>query len=406
MATIAVLPPRDLMIQTLDLSQFLAPYYPPDTNLVDRLRYWVAAKPDTISFRFLLDGAEDVISMTYEELDQRARAIATKLLTSGLSGERILLLFPPGLDFVAAFFGCWYAKTIPVPAYPPRRNRNTVRINAISDDAHAAAALTIRSVIDRLDGTLADSPSLKNIQWIAVDEVPLELASNWVMPDLKKDDLALLQYTSGSTGSPKGVVLTHENVIANCRMITHAFQLNLTNRNLVSWLPLYHDMGLIGGALNPVYVGGSVTLMSPVSFLTRPIRWLSAISRYGAAISGGPNFAYALCVDRISADECRELDLSGWQLAFNGAEPVRADILQQFTEKFSPYGFQHRAHYPCYGMAETTLLVTGAELLSEPTIRAYDRNALAQRQVIPVAAGDPLGANWLVAAESFRVRRL
>ncbi len=395
----------DFMIPSLELASLFTPYYPPDTNLVDRLRYWVLATPDTIAFRFLVDGDEEVVTLTYAELDERARAIATKLLTSGLSGERVLLLFPPGLDFITAFLGCWYAKTIPVPAYPPRRNRNMVRINAISDDAQAAAALTTRAVADRFDGNLDDAPSLNTIPWIAVDDIPLELAGNWVMPDLKGEDLALLQYTSGSTGSPKGVVLTHENVIANCRMITYSFQIGPGQGQLVSWLPLYHDMGLIGGILNPIYVGGTVTLMSPVSFLTRPIRWLSAISKYGALISGGPNFAYALCVDRIAPEECEGLDLSAWSLAFNGAEPVRADVLRRFTEKFAPYGFQHRAHYPCYGMAETTLLVTGGDPGREPIIRYFDRNELTQRRVAPLSSDDPaaralVGCGQVVPGES------
>ncbi len=377
-------------MEKLDLSHPIAPYCPPDTNLVDRLRYWVLAKPEMVAFRFLIDGDERFVEITYAELDQRARAVATKLLTAGFSGQRALLLFPPGIEFITAFFGCWYAKTIPVPAYPPRRNRNMGRINAISDDADAAVALSTRAVMDRVDGSFDDSPNLTKITWIATDEIPLELAGDWVTLDVQDEDIALLQYTSGSTGSPKGVVLTHKNVISNCRMITYAFQLSMTdNGGLVSWLPLYHDMGLVGGVLNPVYVGDTVTLMSPMAFLTRPIRWLKAISRFQVAISGGPNFAYALCNERVPLDECKDLDLSSWKLAFNGAEPVRSDVLRRFTDKFAPFGFRHATHYPCYGMAETTLLVTGADRVTEPLVRPFNRIDLTQRRVVPCASDDP-----------------
>jgi 8-amino-7-oxononanoate synthase/acyl carrier protein len=371
------------MNDSIDVSKSFEPYFPSETNLVDRLRFWTLAKPDDIAFRFLVNGDDECIEWTYQELDARARAIAAKLLASGMYNQRALLMFQSGLDFISAFFGCLYAKVIPVPAFPPRRNRNMGRVSVIADDANAAVALTTRSVIERLDGSFADAPTLSKIPWLAVEEVPLELAGDWVNPEIRDDDIAFLQYTSGSTGSPKGVILTHANVLANARMITHAFELTTRSAHCVSWLPLYHDMGLVGGILAPAYVGGWATLMSPVSFLTRPIRWLRAISKYRGVVNGGPNFAYAHCTERIRPEECDGLDLSCWELAFNGAEPVRADVLNRFTRKFAPFGFEQKTHYPCYGMAETTLLVTGSDRKSDPVIRRFVRSELDQRRVVP-----------------------
>lgn len=385
------------MNEILDVSKYLKPYYPPETNLVERLRFWMLAKPEIVAYRFLANGDEESVAWTYHELDLRARAIAAKLLVNGMYGQRALLLFQPGLDFIAAFFGCLYAKTVAIPAFPPRRNRNMARISAISNDANAAIALTTRSVIDRLDGSLSETPDLEKIPWLAVDEIPTELAGDWVSLDIRDDDIAFLQYTSGSTGSPKGVVLTHANVMANVRMITHAFEIDTYSAQGVSWLPLYHDMGLVGGVLNPAYMGGTITLMSPVSFLTRPIRWLRAISKYRGIINGGPNFAYAMCTERIRPEECEGLDLSCWELGFNGAEPIRADVLKRFTRKFAPFGFRHTTHYPCYGMAEATLLVTGSDRRADPLIQTFGRAELEQGRVVSIKPGDP-GARELVGS--------
>ena len=349
----------------------MGPFSPPFTDLTRRLRYWAEAQPDEASFYYLVDGESKEIKWTYAQLDEQARKIAARLLAMGLRGQRALLLYPPGLEFVAAFFGCHYAGAIPVPAYPPRRNRNMGRIQAISEDAEAKVALSVREVIDRVDGMLDDAPSLKAMPWLATEEIPLELAGDWVPPEIKTDGIALLQYTSGSTGSPKGVVLTHSNIMHNCEIITNAFECG-RNGGAVSWLPTYHDMGLVGGVLNPVFVGRPSVLMSPVAFLGKPIRWLRAIDKYGSTISGGPNFAFQLCVERIEPADCEGLDLSRWEVAFNGAEPVRADTLAAFSRKFAPFGFNANAHYPCYGMAETTLIVTGGSAKEPAVTRWFD----------------------------------
>ena len=365
----------------------MGPFSPPFTDLTRRLRYWAEAQPDETSFYYLVDGEGQEIKWTYAQLDEQARKIAARLLAMGLRGQRALLLYPPGLEFVAAFFGCHYAGAIPVPAYPPRRNRNMGRIQAISEDAEAKVALSVREVIDRVDGMLDDAPSLKAMPWLATEEIPLELAGDWVPPEIKTDGIALLQYTSGSTGSPKGVVLTHSNIMHNCEIITNAFECG-RNGGAVSWLPTYHDMGLVGGVLNPVFVGRPSVLMSPVAFLGKPIRWLRAIDKYGSTISGGPNFAFQLCVERIEPADCEGLDLSRWEVAFNGAEPVRADTLAAFSRKFAPFGFNANAHYPCYGMAETTLIVTGGNAKEPAVTRWFDGPALDQHRILTSKRGE------------------
>ena len=374
----------------MKIDELLAPFSPPETNFLDRLRYWTLAQPEQLAYRFLRDGEDDEVTLTYAELDTRARAIAAHLVSMGMQNKRALMMYPPGLEFVEALFGCYYANVVPIPAYPPRRNRNMGRINAISEDAHANVALTISDVYERSDGLMDEALSLKSVPWVCTDEIPTELCSDWTKPRVSGNDIGLIQYTSGSTGSPKGVVLTNQNLMANARMIMLGFELTPASQGL-TWLPVYHDMGLIGGVLNPMYGGFTNTLMSPVSFLTRPIRWLKSISKHKITVSGGPNFSYALCVEKISDDQCDDLDLSSWCLAFNGAEPVRAAILKSFSEKFSPYGFRHESHYPCYGMAEAALIITGGKKSEAPAFRTFDRHELASYRVRELEPGDPDG---------------
>lgn len=368
----------------MNLEELFGPYSPPETNFLERLRYWSVAVPDKIAFRFLEGGEEETDSLTYAQLDQKARAIAAQLVAQGYAGHRALLMYPPGLEFVTAFFGCHYAGVTPVPAYPPRRNRNMGRIGAISDDAQASVALSVTNIIKRCEAWLKDAPGLARIPWMATEDIPAEFANLWIKPKVNNDDLGLIQYTSGSTGSPKGVMLTHQNLISNCRLITRSFRVG-HGAPVCSWLPLYHDMGLVGGILNPTYCGLEESLMSPVSFLTRPIRWLRAISKYKAQASGGPNFAYAWCTMKIRPEDCEGLDLSHWKVAFNGAEPVRAEVMERFGEKFAPYGFNPDSFYPCYGMAETTLIVTGGDRNEPPIVRPFNKHEIVQHRVVPIA---------------------
>jgi 8-amino-7-oxononanoate synthase len=352
----------------------------PATTVVDRLRYRAINQADKRAFTYLVDGEDDALDLTYGELDRQARAIAAQLEALGMVGERALLLYPPGLEFIAAFFGCLYAGTVAVTAYPPRRNRNMLRIQAISDDAEAKVALSEHSVMERVEGMLDEAPHLKQLRWIATDRLPPELADDWSHPDIDGDTLAFLQYTSGSTGTPKGVILTHTNLMHNSALIANAFETARGHEGCF-WLPMYHDMGLIGGIMQPMYVGGPNTLISPMAFLQKPFRWLDIISRRRITHSGGPNFAYELCVRKVNPEQRAKLDLSSWDLAFTGAEPVRADTIDRFCEAFEPCGFRREAFFPCYGMAEATLMISGGIKRKPPVIMTVDGDALDSHQV-------------------------
>jgi 8-amino-7-oxononanoate synthase/acyl carrier protein len=379
----------------VNVARYLEPFSPPQSNFVEVLSYWAKEQPQSIAFRFT-DGESTSEYLTFEQLDQRARAIAAHLQALGMEGERALLLYPPGLDFIAGFFGCLYAGCTAVPAYPPRRNRNMLRIASIAEDAAARCALTIGEVTQRSDDLLQEAPSLRKLEWVSSDQIDSALASKWAPPILAARDLAVLQYTSGSTGSPKGVMLSHACLINNSILIAFGFE-PAKNGIGCFWLPTYHDMGLVGGILMPMFLGCPCVTMSPMTFLQKPIRWLQTISKYKATISGGPNFAYDLCVQKITSEQMAGLDLSSWELAFNGAEPVRADTMDAFAAKFASVGFRKEAFYPCYGMAETTLIVTGGKKEELPPVRVYQGKALDQKIAEPTTADQP-GARTLVSS--------
>jgi 8-amino-7-oxononanoate synthase len=340
-------------------------------TIVDLLRQRAAYRPHDRAFTFLVDGETAELNITYAELDRKARTVGAWLMASGMQGKRVLLLYPSGLDFIAAFLGCLYGGAIAVPAYPPRKNRSVERIEAIAADANASVALTTRDVLDRFDALRATAPSLEKLLWKVDSELEGDWAERWQRPDINGQTLAFLQYTSGSTGTPKGVMLSHENLLHNSLRIMQAFEITRSQSG-VFWLPSFHDMGLIGGILVPLYGGKFNVLMSPVAFLQKPLRWLEAISTYRATISGGPNFAYELCVRKITPEQRSKLDLSSWSLAFNGAEPVRPETIDAFCEAFAPCGFRREAFFPCYGLAESTLMVTGGMKFEPPVIRAFD----------------------------------
>ena len=368
------------------------------SNLVDLLRHRAARQTHMRAFTYLVDGETEEINITYGELDRQARAVAARLQAADLEGERAVLLYPAGLDFIAAFFGCLYAGVVAVPAYPPRRNRSLSRIQSISDDACAKIALTTFPVWERVQSVLDESPSLRDIDWLCTDHLPTGAEDEWRQPEVRGGTLAFLQYTSGSTGKPKGVMLTHANLMHNSALISHGFE-NSRSGLGVLWLPSYHDMGLIGGILQPMYSEQQSVLLAPMSFLQKPFRWLKAISSYGATISGGPNFAYDLCVRKITPEQCEQLDLSRWRLAFNGAEPIRSDTIDQFSKKFESCGFRPEAFYPCYGMAEATLIVSGGLKAARPVVRSFDAQALENHHVVDALA-DEEGARELVGSGS------
>jgi 8-amino-7-oxononanoate synthase/acyl carrier protein len=366
------------------------------SNLVDLLRHRALHQAHDRAFTYLVDGETEEIHLTYQALDHQARAVAARLQAMNLVGERALLLYPAGLDFIVAFFGCLYAGVVAVPAYPPRRNRSLSRIQAIADDAQAKIALTTYPVWERVQVVLDQSPDLKKISWLCTDQLPDGAENDWQQPDVHGDTLAFLQYTSGSTGTPKGVILNHANLMHNSASIAYAFE-HTRSGSGVFWLPSYHDMGLIGGILQPMYIGQANVLLSPMSFLQKPYRWLQAISRYRCTISGGPNFAYDLCVRKITPEQLATLDLSRWCLAFNGAEPVRAETIDQFSKMFAPAGFRREAFYPCYGMAEATLIVSGGFKAALPVVRTFDAQSLEGNQVVDALA-DEEGARELVGS--------
>jgi 8-amino-7-oxononanoate synthase len=351
------------------------------SNLVELLQHRARCQAEDVAFTYLVDGENEQVHLTYRELDRQARAIGAWLESLSLGGERALLLYPAGLEFIAAFFGCLYAGVVAVPVYPPRRNRSLARIQAIADDADAKVALTTDVVLSRVEPLIDETPHLKELTWLATSQIPEGMPEQWQMPDVHGDTLAFLQYTSGSTGSPKGVVLNHANLVHNSALISYAFEHTRSGTG-VFWLPSYHDMGLIGGILQPLYVGRPNVLMSPMTFLQKPFRWLSAISRFRGTTSGGPNFAYDLCVRKITREQRKRLDLSSWEVAFNGAEPVREETLERFAESFGPCGFRREAFYPCYGLAEATLIVSGGYAYQPPVIRTFEAAALAAGQIV------------------------
>lgn len=350
-------PPFDTMSHQLGSNLHNACSETPGADLVALLRQRALKTPDACAYVFLTDGGSSEQSISYGQLDAQVRVIAVQLQTLGKAGERALLLYPAGLDYIVAFLGCLYAGVIVVPAYPPSRH-HADRLKAIIQDATPSVILTTRDLCERLQENHQKTWNCHELMWLATDRLQSSNPDLWVPPVLAPDSLAFLQYTSGSTGDPKGVMVSHGNLIANQRIIRKAFD-HTQETVVVGWLPLYHDMGLIGNVLQPLYLGATAVLMSPLAFLEQPIRWLQTISKFRATTSGGPNFAYDLCIRKITPEQKRELDLSCWTLAFNGSEPVRAATLAQFSDAFAECGFRQQAFFPCYGLAESTLFVTG-----------------------------------------------
>ena len=356
-------------------------------TLVDLARQRADGTARRSAYVFLTDGDSETSEISYGELDRRARAIAAWLQSLGAQGKRAILLYPPGLDYISAFFGCLYAEVIAVPAYPPQRKRTLGRLKAVLADSGAEFALTTAKVhagVDRLSRQDSGMDTFGKVQWIETDAPPQGIENSWQTPAVTASTIAFLQYTSGSTGSPKGVMVSHGNLLHNQRMIQEAFGHD-DHTTVLGWLPLYHDMGLIGNVLQPLYLGRPCVLMSPVHFMQKPFRWLSAVSRYRATTSGAPNFAYDLCVRQISMEEREQLDLSSWSVAFNGAEPIHAGTLDRFAEMFGPCGFRREAFYPCYGLAEATLFVSGGESGAAPVLKLAEKAALEKGEMIEVS---------------------
>jgi acyl carrier protein len=365
------------------------------TTLIDLLRWRASHQSRRRAYTFQEDGEAGERSVNYGELDRQARIIAARLQALGVAGgERALLFYPPGLEYVAAFLGCLYAGVIAVPAYPPRLNRPISRLRTIMQDSKAIVALTTTHILSNLERRFAHAPEMKSLRWMATDDGN-NPTGEWHPPEIGGNTPAFLQYTSGSTGAPKGVIVTHGNLLHNLGMIYHGLG-HTPNSQMVIWLPPYHDMGLIGGVLQPLYGGFPAALMSPVSFLQRPLGWLQTISRLRADSGGGPNFAFDLCSRKITPEEWATLDLSSWEVAFCGAEPIRRETLERFTATFAPCGFRREAFYPGYGLAEATLLVTGGSRTAPPVVLSVEGAALERDRVVATSSAGDEGSRTLV----------
>ncbi|MEU6256259.1 fatty acyl-AMP ligase [Streptomyces sp. NPDC047043] len=337
-------------------------------------------QPDRTAYRYLVTGDCDgeIQDISYGQLARRSQAIAAWLQERGLAGSRAMLLYPPGLEFVPAFLGCLAAGVIAVPGVPPRgrsqNHRALIRMKRLIADADAKVILGGREVMGALGELAQHLPEMDGITCVTTEDIPDDAAGSWREPGLTADSVAFLQYTSGSTSAPRGVMVTHGNLVDNERVVTERMGhtpdtiAEYGHEMYVSWLPVYHDMGLIGPVLNTVYLGVTATLFSPLHFLQQPQRWLSAVTRYRPHTSGAPNFAYELCLKNATPGLLGELDLSSWRVAFNGAEPVRAATLRRFSETFGAAGFRREALYPCYGLAEATLMVAGGPVDAAPTL--------------------------------------
>lgn len=376
-------------------------------TLVELCGRRAAERPDRRAFVFLDGSGEEAESLTFRELDDRARAIAVRLRALAPPGARAVLSYPPGLEFVAAFFGCLYAGLVAVPAPPVRRVSADARYTRFRDIVGNSAPellLSDRGTLAEVDELLSRTPSPRPLTAVATDEIDGlapggPTAEGLRPPGTTPNSVAYLQYTSGTTGTPRGVVLTHGNVLHNLSLIVSTGSRAEEDYDdlppTVTWLPTFHDMGLISGVLQPVYLGYESVLMAARSFAARPANWLGAISRYGATIAAAPSLGYELCLRRVSAEQRRDLDLSRWRVAAISDEPLRAETIEAFSELFAPCGFRPEAFFPSYGMAESTVLVSGGPLESAPVIREFDAESLRQGRVRPPEEGRP--ARRLVA---------
>jgi acyl transferase domain-containing protein/acyl-CoA synthetase (AMP-forming)/AMP-acid ligase II/acyl carrier protein len=361
------------------------------TTWVDLLQWRAAQQPEQRAYTFLNDGEIEKDHLTYAGLDIQARAIGALLQQGSKSGACALLIYPSGLEFIAAFFACLYSGIIAVPIYPPsaaRSERTLARFQAIVHDVQPSVVLTTSALQSRVDSLLAYSSMLQKPRLLATDTLALDgLADSWQRPVVSSETLAFLQYTSGSTGLPKGVMVTHGNLLHNSSLVER-YCLHPEEAHGVTWLPLYHDLGLIGGVLQPLYAGYISTILSPAAFLQRPVRWLQAVSRTRATISGGPNFAYDLCVRKVTEEQKATLDLSHWEIVANGAEPVRAETMERFSEAFASCGFRRNYFYPCYGLAEATLVVSAGKKGTYPLVKRFHNRELEQHRAVEAAAED------------------
>jgi thioester reductase-like protein len=362
-------------------------------SLADVLRWRAAAQGDRTALTFLADGESVAARLTFRDLDRHARHVAALLQRRGVRGHAVILMFQPGPEFLVGFLACLYAGAMGVPLYPPdmkRLARTLPRFLAIVEDCEADVILTTAQMKAVGSAALEYAPRLASREWLAVDEGGASLQGDWVDPGVALDDVAFLQYTSGSTGDPKGVIVSHRALLLNYDLLTRMFR-GVAGETTVTWLPNYHDMGLIDGWTRPIFLGCHNVAMPPIAFLKNPPCWLKAVSTYRAGISGAPNFAYELCLARVTDEDVAALDLSCWHTAYSGAEPVRAATLRRFSQRFRPAGFRPEAFSPGYGLAEATLAVSCSDPLDLPLILSVRKGALEANRVELTSEDDPEG---------------
>ena len=391
---------------------------PSDGTLIELLHKRAHEQPDLPAYVSLKDGLTADRTLSYRELDQRARAIAVYLRQRFQSGDRLLLMHPPGLEFVEAFWGCLYAGMVAIPVPPPdafRVKQSGRRLTAIAQDAQAAGVLTVQETMTLCKESVSEGLLGQLDSWILSDNIGFQGAESWTCPSRHARDVAYLQYTSGSTSSPKGAMVSHGNLTHHCACMTTAGQYH-DDAVTLSWMPHYHDYGLVKGILHPIWIGRPAYLMSAVTFLKRPLRWLQAIQRYRVTHSGGPNFAFRHCVAMTTPEDRAALDLSGWHVASCGAEPIVSETMHRFIEAFAPSGFRAEAFFPAYGMAEYTLLIAlkpdgerpkyqelDASFLEEGLVRIATTGSSGRRLV--VSCGRPVGDTTVVIVDPLTNRR-
>ena len=353
-------------------------------SLVEIISKRAVAQPEEIVYRYLGDGINETELFSFKEIDRVARSISEELSKKLNKGDRVLLLFPQGLQYVAALYGCFYGGFIAIPAYPPRRNRKMDRINSIIEDSGAAAGLVTEDVFKTIERNFAEDELLKGMAWFEYEKISTNPLPNGVVKLPEPDEVAFIQYTSGSTGNPKGVMITHKNIIYNSDFIRRSFGFD-KNTVGMNWLPIFHDMGLVGGIFQAAFLGLVNIGMPPVVFLKNPLNWLRAIDKYKATTGGGPNFSYDYCIQKIKPEEVKGLNLSSIKNFYCGGEPVRRKTFEAFPAAFAEAKVRTNQMFAVYGMAETTLIVTGGDPASEPKYVRVDQEALTKNRLVFVS---------------------
>jgi len=359
-------------------------------TLAERLQAHAAADPRGDAFIHLKDGETESRRMSWHQLDLGARSVAARLVGRHAPGERALLLYRAGLDFVVAFLGCLYARVIPVAAPADmlgRRGRTLAHLLAVFHDAKPSVVLSTGELLATIAGLAGHAPGLLDIAQLDTTTIEPETGAGWRPGHEAAGGIAYLQYSSGSTAAPKGVAIGQYQLVNMLDMLTQAYGYD-SRSSFVCWMPHYHDYGLVQGLLHPIHAGIPCIVMSPVSFVQRPVRWLAALTRHRATHSAGPNFAYDQCLRKVTQEQCVGLDLSAWRMAASGAEPIRQGTVWAFAEKFAPFGFRGDSFYPSYGLAEATLIVSGPKRVATPPFLPLRAGALERGRVEIAGEGE------------------